>query len=71
MSCVMSVGGICPSDGGLKISPSQSGQTTHKCQTHRTLRVLFVISDQNRTILILTLVPIYLIIKIVILNPIY
>ena len=27
MSCVMSVGGICSSDDGLKTSPSQNGQT--------------------------------------------
>jgi len=27
MSCVVSVVGICPSDDGLKISPSQIGQT--------------------------------------------
>ena len=40
MSCVMSVVGICPSDDGLKISPSQNGQTPYKCQTLRTLRFL-------------------------------
>ena len=45
MSCVMSVGGICSSDDGLKISPSQNGQTPHKCQTHRTLRVLAFIAN--------------------------
>ena len=27
MSCVVSVAGICASDDGLKISPSQNGQT--------------------------------------------
>jgi len=28
MSCVVSVGGICASDDGLKISPSQNAQTS-------------------------------------------
>ena len=27
MSCVVSVGGVCASDDGLKISPSQNAQT--------------------------------------------